>query len=203
MKKLLFMGALLIVGATSFGAVTDVFNGATGATTGSDLSAEATLKLSASGSIIDSTGRALLVVTPVGTEGADGESLSFNFSDAITGQRQNLQARFTAEIIADDKNLDFPANGPTVIFEKSTAATGSPAIENNRISKIEVSDNGTNEQIGTLSYTLQGVMTNPQKYTGTVTATLDATEVGSFIDKSAQIKVSVSALTYNGKQGAP
>ncbi|STO30659.1 Uncharacterised protein [Fusobacterium necrogenes] len=205
MKKLLFMGALLIVGATAFGAVSAEFSGNTGGNI-SQGSATANLRLASRGTVIDTTNKAVLVVTPTVNAGADGETLSFDFSSIVKNaeQPQTLEGKFTAEIWANDKKVAF---GNAEIDVSLAMVNGSVLDDDSIIRGIALYDTVTagtpgssgeitGKEIGTLSYTLSGVQTNDMTYTGTVNASVVAKESGSFNDKSAMVTVAVTDFSY-------
>lgn len=208
MKKLLFMGALLIVGATAFGAVSAEFSGNTGGTI-SQGSATANLRLASRGTVIDTTDKAVLVVTPTVNAGADGETLSFDFSSVVKNAAlpQTLEGKFTVEIFANNEKVPFE----TAEIDVSLAMVDGTKLANDTIIRgIKLYDAATagtagsdgavtGKEIGSLGYTLSGVQTNDMTYTGTVNASVMATESGSFNDKSAMVTVAVTNFSYTKK----
>lgn len=206
MKKLLFMGALLIVGATAFGAVSAEFSGYSDGNVTSG-SATANLRLASRGTVIDTTNKAVLVVTPTVNAGADGETLSFDFSSIVKNATlpQTLEGKFTVEIISNDKKLPF---GNDAEIDVSLAMVdGTTLNDDSMIRGIKLydlttgddADQNKGKEIGTLGYTLSGVQTNDMTYTGTVNASVVATESGSFNDKSAMVTVAVTNFSYKKK----
>lgn len=202
MKKLLFMGALLIVGATSFGAVSAEFSDNTGGNI-SQGSATANLRLASRGTVIDTTNKAILVVTPTVNAGSDGESLSFDFSSIVKGAEvpQTLEGKFTVEIWANDKKVSFGAAEVDASLSMVDGFTAPTNVQNTAIRGIKLYDaadgtQATGKEIGTLSYILSAVQTNDMTYTGTINASVKATETGSFNDKSAMVTVAVTNFSY-------
>ncbi len=177
MKKL-FLTAMLVVGATSFGAVVKPVNQAQGTT-------EALLPLVVTGNVIEPTDL-MLEVTPVLNAGPDGKSLAYDFGDMIQGvTKQTLNGTFTARLMTKDKKESYFAAAPTysIVQADGTSATGQ-----------------TNKTLGNnvvLDYSLAqpkgeaGVKMNR----GTVVVSADATNAsttGLFTDTGLSVKVSVT-----------
>lgn len=205
MKKLLFIGALLVAGATSFGAVSDTFKDTSGQFTGESLSAEATLRLTSRGDILDPSGKATLVVTPTVNAGADGQSLSFDFADMIVGQQQSLVGKFTSKIVTatDDggvEELPFGEAKITTTLGK-IEENGTGTVSGNTLSGLPLLNTGDNSEIGTLTYQLSTAQTNPTTYTTEVTATAIPEGTGSFVNKGAKVTVNVTGFKFTGAAG--
>lgn len=204
MKKLLFMGALLIVGATAFGAVATEFSGGNESGSGTikvtGASANANLRLTARGNVVDSTNTPVLVITPTVNAGADGESLTFDFSGVVKNRPQTLQGKFTAEIFYKDQPMAFGTAVVDTTLSLADGVTEPSPSDDFAITGIKLNDTSKGTEIGTLSYTLTGTQTNNFVYTGMINATVNASDVGSFNDKSAVVTVSVQELSYTKQQ---
>lgn len=215
MKKLLFVGALLLVGATSFGAVSQVMMDDTGAETATTgLKGKASIMVSAQGNIIDATGKAVLVVTPTLSAGPNGDELLFDFIDLVKGETQSLTGRFTAQVVnegtKDGQNifraLSFGEAKVAVTLEDTgKTASSSTVTDNGTIPGIKLYDkSGADpdsstegvQPIGSLSYQLKTTKTSDDTYTGIVTASVKADAAGSFINKDALVTVEVTNFSY-------
>lgn len=179
MKKL-FLTAMLVVGATSFGAVVKPVNQAQGTT-------EALLPLVVTGNVIEPTDL-MLEVTPVLNAGPDGKSLAFDFGDMIQGiTKQTLNGTFNVRLLTSDKKESYFKEAPTY---KIVQANGDEVAESKKTNKLT---NGVN-----LDYSLAqpkgeaGVKGNR----GTVVVSADATAenvtTGLFTDTGLSVKVSVT-----------
>ena len=111
MKKL-FLAAMLVVGATSFGAVVKPVNQAQGTT-------DALLPLVVTGNVIEPTDL-MLEVTPVLNAGPDGKSLALDFGDLIKGKsKQTLNGTFIARLLTSAGKESYFANEPTYKIVKA------------------------------------------------------------------------------------
>lgn len=180
MKKL-FLTAMLVVGATSFGAVVKPVNQAQGTT-------EALLPLVVTGNVVEPTDL-MLEVTPVLNAGPDGKSLAYDFGDMIQGiSKQTLNGTFTVRLLTKDKEESFFATAPkyTLVKADGTNATDTDLKDKELTNKVK------------LSYSLAqpvgeaGVKTNR----GTVVVSADATPAGVttglFTDTGLSVKISIA-----------
>lgn len=177
MKKL-FLAAMLVVGATSFGAVVKPINQAAGNT-------DALLPLIVTGNVIDPTDL-MLEVTPVLNAGPDGKSLAYDFGDLIKGlSKQTLNGTFNVRLLAKDGSESYFANEPTY---KIVNADGSEVPNSKATNTL---NNGVK-----VDYSLAqpkgeaGVKLNR----GTVVVSADATAAtttGLFTDTGLSVKISV------------
>lgn len=187
MKKL-FLAAMLVVGATSFGAVVKPVNQAAGNT-------EALLPLVVTGNVVEPTDL-MLEVTPVLNAGPDGKSLAYDFWDMIQGiSKQTLNGTFTARLLTQAKKESFFIAEPVYSIVKASDGT--------EASGGDINDKALGNGVK-LTYGLAqpkgeaGVKTNR----GTVVVSADATDAsatGLFTDTGLSVKISVtnqkSALT--------
>ena len=180
MKKL-FLTAMLVVGATSFGAVVKPVNQASGTT-------EALLPLVVTGNVIEPTDL-MLEVTPVLNAGPDGKSLAYDFGDLIKGMsKQTLNGTFNVRLLTVDKSESYFATAPTYTIVKADGQEAQPAdlTEKELSNKVK------------LNYSLAkpsgeaGVKLNR----GTVVVSADATNgeavTGLFTDTGLSVKVSIT-----------
>lgn len=180
MKKL-FLTTMLIVGATSFGAVVKPVNQSVGTT-------DALLPLIVTGNIIEPTDL-MLEVTPALNAGADGKSLSYDFGDLIKGtSKQTLRGTFIARLLTQTNKESYFIEKPKYSIVK--AVDGTSADEG--VGTPKTLDNGV-----TLTYGLAqpdgeaGVKVNR----GTVVVSADAsgaTTSGLFTDTGLSVKISVT-----------
>lgn len=179
MKKL-FLAAMLVVGATSFGAVVKPVNQVAGNT-------EALLPLVVTGNVVEPTDL-MLEVTPVLNAGPDGKSLAYDFGDMIQGiSKQTLNGTFTARLLTKNKEESYFASAPTYEIVKADGSA-TDDLSNGRTLANKVK----------LFYSLAqpkgeaGVKTNR----GTVVVSADATDsgvtTGLFTDTGLSVKISVT-----------
>lgn len=216
MKKLLLMGAMLIVaGATSYGSILAKLEG-------TDVPAQqpekvayngsANLPLRSRGSIINPVNRVILVVKPTVSAGPDGGSLEFNFGQLTKTDTKSMTGKFTAEVFKGgssptaamtpvkltDTNMVVNLNG-----NGSTTGGQNQTVKRPLYSSVVTSKNPT--EIGMINYTLaasNGVQGN-YTYQGTLVSEVtlgtktDGTDIssqvvaGSFLDNSTYIYVGV------------
>lgn len=193
MKKL-FLTAMLVVGATSFGAVVKPVNQATGNT-------EALLPLVVTGNVIEPTDL-MLEVTPVLNAGPDGKSLAYDFGDLIKGMsKQTLNGTFNVRLLAKDKSESYFATAPQYSIVKADGTDANDDLTNGRTLSNKVK----------LLYGLAqpkgeaGVKMNR----GTVVVSADATAsdvtTGLFTDTGLSVKVTVTnqkSVDENGTKTA-
>ncbi len=181
MKKL-FLTAMLVVGATSFGAVVKPVNQAQGTT-------EALLPLVVTGNVIEPTDL-MLEVTPVLNAGPDGKSLAYDFGDMIQGvTKQTLNGTFNVRLLAKDKSESYFATAPQYSIVKAT--DGSLATEETTTGKTL----GNNVK---LLYGLAqpkgeaGVKVNRGTVVVSADATANGVTTGLFTDTGLSVKISVA-----------
>lgn len=217
MKKLLLLGAMLILGATSFGYTIELGDtpaaGANKTYTGSG-----NLELRSRGNIIDPTNKVLLVVKPTISAGANGTSLEFDFGRMTKKQSKSMVGEFTAEVFKGggkpgatltpvplkDSNMVVNING------NGTDPTQNKTLKKALYSSTQGTD-GNRKEIGTVVYTInpssgvQGGYTYRGRLTTEVTLgkkssngdPINDVVTGTFSDSSAYLYVGVKALTVN------
>lgn len=213
MKKLLLIGAMLIVGATSFSAkVIELKEDSSGSKT---WSGEGNMPINSTGTILDATGKAMLVITPVTNAGPDGESMLFDFGSVTRGKELKQVGKFTAEVMTKKNGKIVKADlskAETSIEVKLFKGSSEGANSGKSIAKFTVTDPavvGENNKLVDLSYQLSGSngLTNSgQTYSGEIVATAyrpektDTTNEGEkyisgrFDDKSVILQVKVSGV---------
>lgn len=222
MKKLLLLGAMLVLGATSFGYTIELGDtpaaGKTGTYTGNG-----NLELRSRGNIIDPTNKILLVVKPTISAGADGTSLEFDFGRMTKKQSKSMVGEFTAEVFKGGGNIDLgltpvPLKDSNMVVNingnGSTDANQKQTLKKELYSSTQISSedgtDGNRKEIGTVVYTInpssgvQGQYTYRGRLTTEITLGRDTdgrdisdVATGTFSDSSAYLYVGVKALTVN------
>lgn len=202
MKKLL-LGALLVVGATSFGASTQLVEGTEGNAT--KWNGSTSLTLTASGNIVDTTKQPTLVVEPV-LGGASANSLDFNFGDIVMGQDTEERASFTAKILVNGKAHKIGEGVMTAELRggKAVTPTGGQQDENRRTITLMDSDGTVTDSLGTLTYAMTfepvGAANVATEYRGDIIANVKATKAGSFTNTDGSVHVTVTDFVYDKGQ---
>lgn len=191
MKKLLMIGAILVLGATSFAGVSvELDKEQPGNTTYGGIGK---MTVGSTGMAVEGTNNGMLVVTPTMSAGSDGTSLEFSFGDLVKGTTSTATGRFTAEIIK--------ADGIPVALKDSIKSyletADSPDVNGNqtKISDIQLTS-GNAKNVGKLSYELTNKVNNNDKtYEGEIIAKViaDGANTGYFSDKSARVVVEVTS----------
>lgn len=213
MKKLLMLGAILILGTVGYGAKkADIIQDADG-----NYIADTTLTLRTKGNVVDTTNNAVLVITPMNGTGASNDKLMFHFGSVAPGETTTLKGRFKAEVIKEEKGAEPDATFTTkygqltkenikVGLAEKTGTTD-PEIG---VSKVSIKDrkvyergvvptpegNPTNN-IGTITYTLSnasGIQDSGRAYEGEIISTFTANETakGNFTDTGVMVVVNVT-----------
>lgn len=220
MKKLLLIGAMLIVGATSFSAkvIELTKTGGTGTTEDpTQWSGEGNMPINSIGTILDATGKAMLVITPVTNAGPDGESMLFDFGSVTRGKELKQIGKFTAEVMTkkDGKivKADLSKEGTVVtakLFQNGMdkgSHVSKFTVTDPAIKASERPDEDKNKLVD-LSYQLSGsngLTNNGQTYSGEIVATAyrpvesgDKQDwkyiSGRFDDKSVTLQVKVEKV---------
>lgn len=193
MKKLLMIGAILILGATSFAGVSVELSKDSAGTT---YSGTGKMTVGSTGMAVEGTDNGILVVTPTMSAGADGTSLEFSFGDLVKGTTSTATGRFTAEIIKADGIAVALKNSIKSYLETADApdADGTQT----KISDITLTTSNAAD-VGSLSYELTNKVNNNDKtYEGEIIAkvTADGEHTGYFSDKSARVVVEVTSKAW-------
>lgn len=187
MKKYL-LGALLVIGATSFGAVAVPVTG-----TDSAGKAAADLPVKVVGTVLDNKTSKVLVVTPLKNAGVSSGSLEFDFGNLIGGQVQQLDGTFKVEVMGNGKPIAL-TNAPTVTLEG-----GSSAGNNNKKVTVNVNTGETtNANDVTLTYALTNlVKQSDNSYLGGLTVDAEVktgADAGVFVDRTVGVKIEVTGV---------
>lgn len=216
MKKLLLIGAMLIVGATSFSAsVTELTEGTDGNV--GKYSGTGLLDINSTGKILDPTGRAMLVINPITNAGPDGESMLFDFGSVGRGIEVKQVGSFEAEVLTK-KTIQQDEEGSKKEIVKSDLTNkitvklartgGQVSTDGQKVKKFTViSSTSANGKLVDLSYQLSGtsgLINGGKTYSGEILATAyrplktDATNdgasyvAGRFDDKSVSLEVTIT-----------
>lgn len=173
MKKLLLIGAMLIVGATSFSAVSFDLTETQGQHPNPNTySGTGTLPIDSEGVIIDSTGKAILVLSAIDSSGTNGRELTFNFGSVPRGQEQTLIGKFKAEVF--ENNVQKSLNGATISVELEKGNKKANAVRFEVDStKNDTANAGKKLKLVHLSYELSksnGLSQDGKQYNGEIRA---------------------------------
>lgn len=143
MKKLLLIGAMLIVGATSFSETLIKLN----EDTDNKYTGEGVMGVSSSGKILDTTGKVILIVTPSSTTGASHTALSFDFGKMTKNDTSIKQSDFTAQVLN---------NGvPVELLKDAGSGKMVSAVEAEIVDgELQSLKNESNQEIGSIRYGL-------------------------------------------------
>lgn len=200
MKKMLLIGAMLVLGATSFAErIADLGDGTSAATGGTKLD------VVTRGEVVDGTKKHLLIITPTVSAGADGTSLEFDFGNMKKGSSSTLTGKFTAVVQKKGTTDLIPLTGSTitVAINGGTAIGGDDKRKQFDLMSAEVDTNGAQKNLGSLVYELgqgsegtNGLINADKTYEGKVSATvsLDKTNTGNFYHNGGRIDFSISNI---------
>lgn len=205
MKKLLMIGAILIMGTMSYAAThTDLDEKGNGSTS---------LSLKTTGNVVSAANKALLVITPTRSIGANGDSLEFNFGTLMPGANTTVIGKFEAQVITDN------TNGERIYgILKEGDSTGNNGnikvglVQNRNIDaglkdNIKVkAKNSSDEAMADLIYTLtpaSGVKDSGRTYEGEIESTLIAgtDKVGVFFDRTVSVAVQITNIDLAVEKG--
>lgn len=195
MKKLLLIGAMLVLGASSFGNVfVDLVEDTQGSST---YSGKGILPVVSRGKIVKNvtTDVVTLVVEATTTTGADNNSLEFNFGRLTKGDSKVVLGGFQAKV--------YKGTGNSVKELKIIKSDGTSAISTEIINPTGDLKNLAQTNIGKITYTLSpGSDLNNDKtiYTGEIAAQLALnadTPLGRFEHNTSSLKVKITGLNGN------
>lgn len=191
MKKYL-LGALLVIGATSFAAVAVPVTGSGS----SDGTASADLPVKVVGKVLDSATKKVLVVTPMQNAGVSSGSLQFDFGNLIEGQDQKLDGTFKVEVMQSGAAVALTTD------PKATLVVGTTSGNDSKKATVKVGTvDSTDADDVTLTYTLSNLAKqSDNSYLGTLTvaAKVEANaDSGTFIDTSVGVKVKVDNVSMS------
>jgi hypothetical protein len=192
MKKMLFIGAMLVVGMTAFGGrVVDLGP----ANPSQPVSGDTSLGIITKGEVVDKTKEVLLVVKPTLSAGDDETSLHFRFGDMKAGTGKEVDGEFTVQVLNKGEAVDM--GNALAVKLKKPGGTDLGATEDIKLYKTNAPELSDTHKMGTIRYTLTGQKENSGKlYTGRVVSNvkLDADKTGSFADSSCYIDIAITNL---------
>lgn len=186
MKKLLLLGAMLILGAVSFGdSVNEIEVGTNGKGTG-----KGSLGLVARGSAVDIANKVVLEIIPTVNAGIDGTSLEFNFGDMLPGDSAIHTGKFTARVLNNKEAVKIPANKLTTAIVDTRSDSTLKNTMGVTVGKIKYEKAGSSGFIDT-DKTYEGVITSK------INLNKDENTTGTFYDTGAYVKISVNDLNIS------
>lgn len=187
MKKLLMIGAILVMGTLGYAAQTTELDPTAG-------TGKTSLSLKTTGNVVSAANKVMLVITPTRSAGPNGDSLDFNFGTLVEGQSNTLIGKFTAEVITGDAQRKYgvlTSDNLTVKLMKGT-------------SKLDKFDNqvknSDGQTVATVSYTLTDaskITNSGRTYEGEIEATaIPNTDghTGLFVDRELNVNVVVKGI---------
>lgn len=183
MKKLLLLGAILMLGSFAYGSSINEINGKEG---------RGSLGLITTGSAMDITNEVVLEVKPTLSAGIDGNSLDFNFRDLLPGSSEMRTGKFTAQVLSKGVPIVLSNNTLNVSVKDSNGAdmTTQQDLKNTAgvtVGKILYSKAGGSGFIDT-GKTYEGIITS------TVNIDNKKEAQGTFKDMGAFVKIQVTQL---------
>lgn len=214
MKKILFLGALLIIGASSFGKTEILQPTETG---GNTYNGETKLQLIADGNALDPTSGAWLEIGPIMSKGSNGSSLEFRFGELMKGDTATTEGSFYAEVKEyDDRKTATKLKFTGVADDSSSMEdgeiyvalrkSGSGSDKEGATVTSNVSVAASNKKDATITYNLTetkgGLVGSKDRYEGYVQSTIAVEKgatAGDFYDNSVVLVVKVNNITGNRK----
>lgn len=187
MKKLLMIGAILVMGTLGYAAQTTELDPTAG-------TGKTSLSLKTTGNVVSAANKVMLVITPTRSAGPNGDSLDFNFGTLVEGQNNTLIGKFTAEVITGDAQRKYgvlTSDNLTVKLMKGTAKQDS--FDN-------TVKNSNGDTVATVSYTLTDaskITNSGRTYEGEIEATaIPNTDghTGLFVDRELNVNVVVKGI---------
>lgn len=198
MKKMLFIGAMLIVGMTAFGGrVVDLGPSPTDGS--STFNGGTNLGIITKGEVVDVTQEVLLVVKPTLSAGDDEASLHFRFGDMKSGTGKQVDGEFTVQVLNKGEAVDMKDALTVKLKQGESEITSGTDMIPLYPTNVANKEPGTND-MGTIIYTLTGEKENAGKlYTGKVVSNvyIKKGESGSFSDSSCHIDIALTNLEIN------
>lgn len=199
MKKLLIIGAILVMGTLGYaGEYTELKEDGTGGTS---------LTLKTTGNVVSAANKAILVITPTLSAGASGDALEFNFGSLIPGANTTLRGKFQAQVLTGDNEREYgileDGNGGNI--KVGFVKNGDVATDTLKNKETGSAINRANDKLGTLTYELtaaSGVKDSGKTYVGEVISTLEAisNKTGAFFDRTVSIAVKIENLQLTVKK---
>ncbi len=208
MKKMLLIGAMLILGAVSFGKDYILQE-----TSPKEYDGKATMKLIVDGKAISPVEGAYLEIVPVMSKGPNGTSLEFRFGDLRPGEVAVTEGSFYAEVKEyttkqqggglDENKLKFTSvatsNAGMTAGQIYVGLKQGASYANKQDSNVSVAASGKKD--ATITYELlgtSGLTGNNDRYEGYIKSTVavaDDATTGDFYDTGVALVVKVHELT--------
>lgn len=186
MKKLL-LAALLIIGATSFGAEVIEMSQKAGTT-------ETVLPIAVRGKVVAPTGMQV-VITPTVASSADGRSLDLNFGDILKGTINEVPMK------AGEFEIKLLNAGEAVAFAQPPVVTLQGGTEVDATNHTYDVVDTQNQKILSLDYVYNGAMSGDKLYKGRVEVTPDVTgneATGLFTATAVNLGISITNQDASG-----
>lgn len=197
MKKLLLIGALLVIGTTAMSDIIVVGES-------DKLVGTGYLPITATGEVVNVTDTIYLRVKPTSNIGPDSSSLLFSFGQLTEGKESTLVGTFDAEIIKNENstgesNISLTKTNLIAGFDTGIDGGGNiEATDTQTQADIEISSTSgdTAEKVGTIEYNLTHSVEGNTVYKGVVrakaTIVAEPGAYGQFIDKTKRIGIKVN-----------
>lgn len=197
MKKMLFIGAMLIVGMTTFASRGVVIGDSPKQET--QMSGGTNLGIVANGEVVDAANEVLLVVTPTVSNSNDDASILFSFGDVKSGEGKSVDGEFTVQVLNQGVAVNMGTSLHVNLRETGEAVgdTKKKEIKDRDLIRTNGSSNVDDDKLGTLSYTLTDVMENDGRlYTGKIVSNvvIGKGKTGAFSDSACFVDVQLKAL---------
>jgi hypothetical protein len=187
MKKLLMIGAILVMGTLGYAAQTTELDPTAG-------TGKTSLALKTTGNVVSAASKVMLIITPTRSAGPNGDSLDFNFGTLTEGQSNTLIGKFTAEVITGDTKREYGILTSDNLSVQLMKGTDKKNSFDNQVK------NSNGDTIATVSYTLTDAsrITNSGKtYEGEIEATAIPNtngHTGLFVDRELNVNVKVTSI---------
>lgn len=205
MRKLLFIGAMLITGALSFGLVEELQPDAGG----KNYSGHTKLQLRVDGNAIDPVSGAWLEIVPMMSKGSNNSSLEFKFGELTPGAVATTEGSFYAEV----KEYNDSKKATKLKFKK--VATNATNMEEGDIfvglqkgqnigatQTSEVKVAGSNKKDADITYSLisskGGLVGSNDRYEGYIESKINVAstaKTGDFYDNNIFLVVKVNGIS--------
>lgn len=183
MKKLLLLGAILMLGSFAYGSSVNEINGTEG---------RGSLGLITTGSAMDVTNSVVLEVRPTLSAGIDGNSLEFNFGDLLPGASEVRTGKFKAQVLN---------KGVPVVLDNNTLNVTVKGADGTNMTQQQELKNTAGVAVGKILYSKaggSGFIDTGKTYEGIITSAVNIDNKkeaqGTFADNGAFVKIQVTQL---------
>lgn len=197
MKKLLMIGAILVMGTLGYAAQTTELDPTAG-------TGKTSLSLKTTGNVVSAANKVLLVITPTRSAGPNGDSLDFNFGTLTEGQSNTLIGKFTAEVITGDTTKTTTRKYGVLTDKNLTVKLMKGTTKQDSFDNTV--KNSNNEDVAKISYTLtkaSRITNSGRTYEGEIEAIatpLNAGKTGLFLDRELNVNVVVTGIEMEVSQ---